>query len=176
MNFNLEQALQGISNRYTPEERAKDEAARVNRIGALKLGLDPNSYEQRIARARQQIEGIVEQIVMLAAAPDSELKTSRLLTAQKRLAELLAESGDLEMAGHVSPDSKQTAWFDALLDAIEKDNAESCDCTDARIFDASKNQELTAPVRTVIATIPSLKHGRLMTVERCSNCGFLNAR
>ncbi len=162
MIFDLDTALKAITDRYTPEQRAKDETVRVGRIAALKPRLDPNSYDQRVARARQQITAVLEQIEMIQGHPDSELRTQRGMQAAMRFAELVAETGDYESAAAIAPDPKQSQWFGELAEAIARPDGAVCECS--------------APNTSVIAEIPSVKHGRLMKVERCSQCKFLNAR
>lgn len=174
--FDHTNALNEISSRYTPDQRQKDEAERIELIGALKPRIDPNSYEQRVARAKQQIAGIIDQLEMLNDAPPSELKTNRLNQANKRLAELFAETGDVLLAAASSTDPAQKEWFDKLLAAIEKDDSETCECTNDRMMDNVKKIEVTIPARIMIGEFPSAKYGRNVKVEQCVKCGDLNAR
>jgi hypothetical protein len=167
MSFNIDKALNEISARYTPEQRAEDEAR--NRTIIASMG-------PKIARAQQQMAAMLEQMQFLNTQPESQLKQDRLAVVHKRLAELIAETGDWTFARQYADDPEQQAFFGRIEAAIARDDDDVCDCADARMHDRTRNQEFTEPVRVPIMQIPSEERGRLLTVEQCTSCGFLNAK
>jgi tetratricopeptide (TPR) repeat protein len=113
--FNLNKALQAISSRVTDEQRVEQDE--LNRQGRQRLAM--NSFENRIARAKAQEKGILEQVDLLKQLPESFTKTNRMTTALDRLGELYAEQGRYEEAIEVSPSPERREHYQQVLDAIK---------------------------------------------------------
>ncbi len=170
--FDQNKALEAISERFTPAMRA--EMATNN--AAFRNRIDPDSFAERTARARQQMVNILEQIDQLNTLPESPVRQDRLSNAQNRLTELLAEAGEPELAAEIATDPDQKAYFAGIAEAIERPDEEICACEDERIVDRKKNIDGKVPVRIIATEVPSRDHNRNLILTKCSKCGFLNAR
>lgn len=173
MPFNLDQALNAISERYTPEMRAEDEKRNQQLRLAVAPKIDPNSFEQRTARAREQIANLLDQLDMLKAAEPSELRDTRLRQTHRRLTELFAEAGEPLIAASYAEDADQKEWFGKIYEAIQRPDNERCTCPDDRVTD--RNGPFRAASRMPIGTMPSADRGRNVTITRCVKCGDLQA-
>lgn len=166
--FSLEQALDGISERYTPEMREKDEARNVE----LRGHIDPNSATNRIGRATAQMNVILEQIEFLKTQPQSELKDVRMTNAVNHLGELFAEQGNYAEAINVTEDPRRRREYEATMIAIDVPDDAVCACTDDKAV--NKNADVILPTRIESGQI--VADGKILSVLKCWKCGFRNAR
>lgn len=165
MTFSIKNTLAAIDRRSEKLSPAPPES-RVN----------PNSFANRIARAKQNEQAVRAQIELLRGEKNSELKQARLAVAFERLAELYAEQGDYRSAIEVTQDPKRRAVYEAAIEAIERPDDEICDCPSERTYDSAAKREIALRPQVVTETIVSEKHNRLVDVELCSRCGHRNAR
>lgn len=100
------------------------------------------------------------------------------------LSETLQRLGRCDEALAVAVDEAQKARCEALKHAIDCDDGECCDCPNPVVeavtgFDATGEAHMkTLMVASRFSTervVFSLKHGKIMRVRKCSQCGHLNA-
>lgn len=124
-----------------------------------------------IARIDQQIG----QVLTGAIEGDlSELQSAKLALRHRR-AENLAVHGRYDLAFEVEPEAAYRDHYLAILDAIYRDDDEHCGCGDIR--GSGEHANLTVPSFNAKEDVWSLKHGRMITLMKCSmpGCGFMNA-
>jgi hypothetical protein len=170
--FDLETALSAISARNTDEMRLEQERASREIVEKLGDRLNPNSAENRAARAKEQEKAILMQIALLTSEPDSELKQNRLFQALNRLSELLAEQGKYTEAVEVCPDFQRREYYKFVSDAIDRPDDDFCDCpSDTYISDGKQR---TSPAELKIDEI--VVEGKTKSLYQCRKCGLKNAR
>lgn len=92
-----------------------------------------------------------------------------------RLAEALAMTGKYRDAAAVCPRKTMASHYEAIAEAIDRDDDEECDCGEMKTKKLKDGREVTVPRRHVSQRVFSPKHGRLVELEACA-CGFQNAR
>lgn len=79
-----------------------------------------------------------------------------------RLAEAYAPIGRFDLAAEIEPRTESRAEYVEILEAINRDDTEwNCECAPGRDL--------------VLRDVFSLKHGRAVSIRKCSGCGELNA-
>jgi hypothetical protein len=93
----------------------------------------------------------------------------------KLLAEALATMGEFEQALTVLPKSETALKkeYKALHQAVWRDDDARCGAKCERAIEANPNLVTTERIHR---SVWSKKHGRIMSVLVCSNCGAMNAR
>lgn len=94
---------------------------------------------------------------------------------QAKLAEGLAATGRYREAADVHPLKTRAAEYVQLADAIERDDDDECSCPPTKRASIGQ-QSIDLPRRRITQRAFSLKHGRMVEVEACTNCPYLNAR
>jgi len=152
-----------ISNPQVLEQAEQMRADLIQRANSPFARMSPQ--EQTRARAfkiseelQNDLDIISEQIARGEAT--HELKAAQF-TIASQLAEQLAITGNYERAYEIDPREEYRAEYRGILEAINRDDEESCGCPPGRTF--------------VKADVFSLKHGRTVTLIKCQ-CGYLNAR
>src|SRR5690348_2532726 len=90
--------------------------------------IDPNSADERIKRARQLEQHVLDQIDWLRTQPDSDVKTIRLETLYDRLGELAAEQGDFSRAATISHAPVRRKHYQEMAKALKRNDEKNCDC------------------------------------------------
>ena len=90
--------------------------------------------------------------------------------AQAQLAEALAMQGRYGEAIEHHPNKTMRARYREIVDAIQMDDEEKCDCPD------TETEELTITPRYSERAIYSSRHKGAVALVRCVKCGHLNAR
>jgi len=163
--FRLASALAAIEKRR--QESAVDPP--------VQRQIDPASSAERIARAKAFEKDIRAQIVFLETLPNGPLKTARMQKALDRLGELAAEQGSFAEAATISRTTERRHHYQAIVDAIEVDDAETCQCPDERIIDRRQGVEFLQPAMLPIDTLV-VPGGGTRQLFRCSKCGYQNAK
>lgn len=173
-DFDLNKALKAISDRITEDQRKENEQFQKDMRAGLGSRLDPNSLEQRVLRAQEREIALLKQISILAQAEDSELRQNRLYQSLCSLADALAEQGKYSEAVDVCPNDEKKAEYQLIAQAIERDDAASCQCGPEQIKHGNTvfEQGMGLPVLSVV----SLKHGTPVMLTICRNCGFAQAK
>lgn len=153
---------------------AEEQGERRERTGFRAI-LSP--VEQKVEFARRREVAIREGIRALLGDPslDGAEKESRIAFEMERIASALAEQGRYHEALVASPDGARAEEYQAIIDAIEKDDSEECGCEDEERHDLGPHA-VRLPRHYIHDYIYSYRHGRETPVIRCSQCGHLNAR
>lgn len=168
-DFNLQTALKAVAARRTDIQMQEQEARNVAGRGRL----DPNSAGERIARARQNEQQLLDQLEWLQQEPDSDLKTQRIGQMMDRLGELAAEQGDYDQAATISRSQERRQYYQTIADAIPRPDDETCDCGADLVVDRKNMQEFQSPAIMVVDQIVS-PDGTLLNLDRCRKCHFVN--
>ncbi len=169
MTFSIKSALKAIDSRVDP--RAAIEREEMQK--ALAPHIDPETPENRIARAQANEIAVVEQIEMLRNEPNTELKRTRLDTAFNRLGEIYAEQGKYHKAIEVTKDAVRRKAYRDILKAIERPDDQVCKCESRQFFDGKT--ETTINPTFIADSVISEKHGGVVQVHKCATCGFMNS-
>lgn len=163
--FNLTTALKAVKARRAEMGNEPEKPSRGM--------LDPNSPQQRIARARTLEANVLEQLEFLKGESDSEVKQLRMASLFDRLGELAAERGDYKYAASVSISPERRAHYQNIVKAIKDD--QTCDCPPDVIVDRANQREYRSPAIMTVDTIVSPTGGQL-SLDMCRKCNLLNAR
>lgn len=100
--------------------------------------------------------------------------SAAIALAKSQLADALAMQGRYGSAVDIHPDPVRKEHFQQIINAIEMDDEEKCDCADltAKMSDV----ELAITPRFERAQVFSPVHAEMVSVVECSTCGHLNAR
>lgn len=169
--FSTAKALAALEERR--DQSAVDAIATATAIGRRKL--NPDDPVHRRARAAEQEKYLLEQYAYIQKEPENELKRMRLRGMLDRLGELAAEQGDYARAAAISHDEKRRRHYRHIRDAITRDDSKNCQCSDDRVMDHRTKTEFTSPAIMAIDTIVN-EDGKLLSLDQCRKCGFLNAR
>jgi hypothetical protein len=90
----------------------------------------------------------------------NELQDARLQICA-RLSEAYASLGRFDLAAEMAPDLDVRKEYVEILAAINRDDGEWCECAPGRDH--------------VLRDVFSLKHGRMVSIRRCTGCKGLNA-
>lgn len=179
----------GEQKKQNPElhalwERTKDEQARLAALNASPHAR-PSSQEifrgrsvQRAEEVRVTIERLSKQIsdILVGAGKGdlAELQAAKLALRHKR-AEYLSQHGRFDLAFQEEPDPQYREHYLAILDAVWREDDAHCGCGEVR--GSGEHANITVPSWNAKEDVWSLKHGRMITLMKCSNpkCGFMNA-
>lgn len=167
---------------YALWERTKDEQSRLAARFASPHAR-PSSQEifrarsvQRAEEVRVAIERLDQQIGSILIGADegdlAELQAAKLALKHKR-AEFLAAHGRYDLAFQEEPNAQYREHYLSILDAVYRDDAEHCGCPDMR--GSGEHANITVPSFNAKEDIWSLRHGRMITLMKCTKCDFLNA-
>jgi hypothetical protein len=170
-DFDLNKALRAISSRVTDDQR--EEQAKLNARGRAMLAV--NSMEYRVSLAQAQEQAVLEQINLLEALPDSQLKNDRISVALDRLSELYAEQGRYEEAIEVTPNEARREQFRLTLQAIDRTDGQTCNCPPEQFIDRKNNSNFKQSTMQNLGQVVSREHGRLVRLKVCRKCGFAEA-
>lgn len=92
------------------------------------------------------------------------------MDASAQLAEALAMQGRYGEAAEIHPNKMVRADYRQIIDAIEMDDEEKCNCPD------TETEELTITPRFNERTVFSQRHGGAVALVTCVKCGHQNAR
>lgn len=89
------------------------------------------------------------------------------------LADALAMTGEYEQAAALHPVAEEQVRLSAIAEAIERDDAELCDCRPIKT--KLNDVDIEVPQSHVAQMIFSKRHGEMVGLEVCA-CGEANAR
>lgn len=148
----------------TPEERAaEDERQRLTRASFTRARL--TEAERLLGRGRL-LEITARQNLARAGEHDQLPKS--------QLADALAMQGRYVEAAEIHPDETRKAYFEKLVQALEMDDSEKCECPDDTTEMNGVSLALTP--RFEERKIFSPIHNDVVSLVRCATCGHLNAR
>lgn len=185
----VQEVLRATHGRVKPtdEERMITRGYQMAEIGRV-------NYETAIADINALITKSVEDGQVAVPDEATEL-VSRLRIAQATLAEGMAGMGQFAEASELHPDPNKQIEYRAIHEALERDDNEVCECAPdrAEVYTDAEGEQKTSRLKkneaasrkgVVIETSPfyierkvySLKHKRIVGVERCQKCGHRNAK
>jgi hypothetical protein len=109
----------------------------------------------------------------IRAGDKSEGTAARRRTAAQTLAENLEAQGRFKEAAHFHSDPEQRRWCLRLLYAVHRPDEDECEPECDRAFEIDPTR-LTR--EDIVAEVYSIKHGKVMPVNRCFYCNSLNVR
>jgi len=169
--FSLSHALSSIRSRITPEQRnAQDE---LNRKGRNLL--NQRLMENRIAIARERERAVLDNLPVIEAMTEGQEKDEGLRQTFGRLGELYAEQGRYDEAIEVTPDDSHRKYFQLIKDALDRDDAEKCECPHELIVNRAQNMTIRQSPRHMIAEVYNPKTRRMAQLRVCRACGHANA-
>lgn len=160
--------------RRTPEQQTEDAALQHRLRQAQGPGRRPNPIEARLLRADAIKRSTRAQLQHLYSQP--EANPLHVRTAEAQMAEALAMEGNYQSAAVLHPDDEQSARFEAIAEAIERDDDGRCNCPVTSAHDATSNRTITLPPDTIEEMVFSQKHKKIMPLVRCTRCGDLNVK
>lgn len=161
--FSLRKALKAIHDRNVDAENI-----------AVPARIDPDTPQNRIARARQNEQSLVEQLAYLQKEPQTQIVKTRLHNIMDRLGELAAEQGDYERAATISVSPERRRHYKEITKAIRRKDSQNCQCEPDLVVDRVNKEEFRSPA---IMTVDKIVHnGRMLNLDKCRRCGFQNAR
>lgn len=163
--FSTEKALEAIRARRTEAE--KQEFERLTVIGRGRI--NPDSPQERIARAAAMEKDISAQIEWLRDQPDSPLRTHRLHNAYDRLGELASDQGDHARAATISRSTDRRHHYQTIVAAM---SAERCDCPEDLLVDRRNNTETRESSIIHYDTLVTPEGGTVQLMK-CIRCGNL---
>jgi len=148
-------------------ERTPDELAEEAKVQDLRRA--------SFSRARLTTEErLVGRGALLEETARGNLAAGDTEVSRSQLAEGMAMQGRYEEAAEHAPNAEMKAHFEAITAAIEMDDWEKCDCGD--IEGNVDGVNVTITPRYVAKEVFSQKHGKVVSLVRCSICGHTNAR
>ena len=163
--FSLQAALRAIKARNA-------EAQNTLPIGRQ---IDPENPQYRIARAQAYEDAAQEQLAYLRNEPQTELVKRRLDNLMDRLGELAAEQGDYARAVTISKTPERREHYREIVKAIRRKDDRNCKCEPDLVVDRVNKTEFRVPAIMTVDRIVS-KDGRLLNLDKCRRCSFMNAR
>lgn len=156
--------------RRTPEQQAADQALQARLKQAYGPGVHPSPTERHLMRADMVERSAKAHLEHLSTvdAPDHQL-----YTAKGQLAEAWAMKGQFREAAELHPSKEHSDHFNAIADAIERDDSESCECIPETVRHPVDGKVITLDPTHIEQMVFSGKHRRLMPVVKCP-CGFRN--
>lgn len=159
--------------KLTPAQREEDKALQTALATVGALG-HPTREEKILMRAAALQHHARTQL----AVAEFHTSDDEIEQAKRTLAEGLAMAGDYREAANLHPDQEPALRFAQIADAIEKDDAERCDCVPAEheITEADGTKtKVTIHPRHIRMAVFSKKHGKIMPLIKCQ-CGDENVR
>lgn len=166
-----------------PKREAED--ARLQEIRRASHTRSKLTEEERLVARGMALEEIARanlatQLEVREAGNNRRAKGGATLTMvdqeSARLAEALAMQGKYREAAEVHPWKTVGNQYAEVADAIERDDDDECDCPPTKKRKLKSGQEVEAPQRFIKRRVFSPTHGKLVELEACAGCGFLNAR
>jgi hypothetical protein len=146
-----------------PVRRAEDERRQeLRRASFSRARLTP---EERMISRGSQMEEIAREH---ARNGGGEL-------ALHQLAHGLALQGKYEDAESATPDDAMKEHYAQIAEAINRAD-EMCACPRREVEDPLSKQTLSLSPRRHLEDVYSTKHGRVVALMKCEDCGVLNAR
>lgn len=161
--------------RRTPEQQAADQALQERLRQAQGPGRRPSRLEAQLIRAEAIKQSATAHLRHLYSDP--EANPAHVITAEAQLADALAMEGNFRSAAVLHPNDEQSARYEAIAEAVERDDDERCNCPITTVPDpAASNRTITLVPDTIDEIVFSAKHRKLMPLVRCTQCGDMNVR
>ena len=152
----------------------------TERLAAMKAQSEANlrsvagRIHRRVTGPEAAIEWHQRQVALSSAnlanwQNDSTVDPDKIILERRRLAESLIVVGEIDNAIEVAPTEELKSRAKALKAAIYSDDKKHCDCKPS----AHKGHIFSGKHGTSFH-IKSPKHGKIVPVRKCAECGFLN--
>lgn len=104
----------------------------------------------------------------------AELQGAKLALHHRR-AEFLSQTGRYDLAASEEPNPEYRDHYLAILDAVWREDDAHCGCPSVR--GSGEFSEVTVPSWNAVEEVYSIKHGKIVSLMKCSqpSCGFMNA-
>lgn len=164
----------------TPEEAAKlADEQRKRREKLLPVGRDQDEarkryFENEAELAGQAMRSIFATSTGLQVAPE---EWPRINFQRARLVDALRILGRYEEALDIAFDQETIDLIEQTRRAVEREDTEDCpagDCVDHRKTFGKDNREIVTPRKFIRERVYSPKHGKMMSLVVCSQCGDMN--
>lgn len=181
----LEQAKWDLPKKFqlTPDLLAKsdEEQARLAAAAALPFGsMSPQDAERARSvviaeNLRNTLDELKRQIGIALTTGKGNLEELReaVIAVRHQRAERLAICGRYDLATAEEPDPVYRDHYLAILEAVWREDDETCSCEDVR--GSGEHANITVSRQYVVEEIWSLKHGAVVPLVKCNVCGHLNA-
>lgn len=155
--------------KQTDAQKAAEDARQAEFRQALH-GRVKKSAEERIVT-----RGIEVELAVRASLPYVE--PENLDFQKSKLAEAVAQQGRYAEAVEIEPDEAKASEYQAIQEAIERDDDETCDCPQVELVDDPLNpgKQVRIPNQETRALVYSPKHKKVMPLLTC-RCGHWNVR
>lgn len=108
------------------------------------------------------------------ALAEADGNVEQIAQSRTHLAAAFAMQGRYEEAANWSLDEEERRRYEEIHAALERDDAEKCDCDD--IQGTYNDTEIAITPRFEERRVFSSKHGGVVSLVRCVKCGHLNGR
>jgi hypothetical protein len=164
--------------KLTPEKIAKirEQQDRLRAQAQARGRLSPEARQMQLGMAHEKSARTDVEMLEAELRDSKESdpdKVARLDHARSRLAEALGQQGRYNEAAEVEPGEEKQAHYEAMWDAVWRDDDETCPCEPFIDGDLSLTHDHVAE------EVISQKHGnKRMPAIRCNSegCGFINVR
>lgn len=147
------------------EQMQKELAARANspfanlsvqdhaRVRAIRI---VDELKENLSYIEKQLGGAITK-----GGDDESLKKAKL-SVLRQLAEQYAVVGRFDLAAQLHPDQAHKDEYVSILEAINRDDSETCQCGPGRDY--------------VEKDVWSFRHNRTVSIIKCTGCGLRNAK
>lgn len=157
-----------------------DQAALARRAASPYDSMSPQEYYRatsvKIAEElRDTIENLKKQAGSVLIGGDGDLAEiqAAIIALSHKRAERLAAVGRYDLAREIEPNEQYRKEYERILDAIWRDDDETCECDVHR--GSGSHTGIAVSQRVAALDVYSMKHGRMVSLMKCNHCGFLNA-
>jgi hypothetical protein len=166
-----------------PKREAED--VRLQEIRKASFGRGRLTEEERLVSRGLALEEIAlanleSQLTVREQGNNRRAKggaTEKMVEEEEaRLAEALAMTGRYREAADTHPQKAMAKHYEAIAEAIERDDDEECDCPPMKKRKMKDGREIEVPRRHIAQRVFSPVHGRLVELESCTTCAHMNAR
>jgi hypothetical protein len=156
------------------EKMSDDRLAAMKAQSETQLRSVSGRLHRKIGSAEASIEWHQRQVALSSAnlanwQNDSTVPEEHIILERRRLAESLIVVGELDKAIEIAPTEELKSRAVALKAAIDSDDSDHCDCK--AIVHRGHN---FSSRHGILFHIKSKKHGKIMPVRKCAECGDLN--
>lgn len=160
--FNFPVWLQGTKEQQAAESERQALAMAVHGRGHL------SEAEELVGRGAMLESTAAGNLATTSKGSDEEA------FAKAQLADAQAMQGKYAEAAKTHPDPVRAKYFADIVEALQMDDAEKCDCPDTE--GKLGETEITVTPRFERARIFSPLHHEVVSLVECSKCGHMNAR
>ena len=155
-----------------PEARAEEDSRNQAEWAANTAApFGSSAAEMRRAQAERDAKHWESVLHSLAEGAGGVLVLPAAENALTHPSECYAELGNFDLAAKCAPHINAVIEYQALHDAVMRDDGENCACPDRELHGDVVIDNLHVSQRVFSRT-----HGKEMDVVRCGKCGFMNVK